>query len=120
MRDGKRDEEPGVAPAMPIDEPIDAEIVSSEPRAPERPTRPPEPPVVARLIVEIRSDGSRTIARGAMEDPTTGKAVALEAKGNSPMSLALSLARSMLSVPALARATARALLLPGKKIRGED
>jgi hypothetical protein len=24
-----------------------------------------EPPVVARLVVEIRSDGSRTIARGA-------------------------------------------------------
>src|SRR5205085_5408337 len=27
-----------------------------------------EPPVVARLVVEIRSDGSHTIARGAAED----------------------------------------------------
>ena len=53
--------------------------------------RSSEPPVVARLVVEIRSDGSRTIARGALEDRATGQNVAIEARGDSPMSLALSL-----------------------------
>ncbi|ACY15868.1 hypothetical protein [Haliangium ochraceum] len=65
--------------------------------------RADEPPVVARLVVEIRSDGSRTIARGAMEDVLHGERVSLEARGDSPLSLAMALARSMLSVPALAR-----------------
>jgi hypothetical protein len=27
-----------------------------------------EPPVIARLVAEIRSDGSRTIERGTLED----------------------------------------------------
>ena len=67
-------------------------------------------PVVARLVVEIRSDGRRTIARGAMEDVQSGQKVAIEAKGSSPLQLALALARSMLSAPAIARTAARALL----------
>jgi hypothetical protein len=75
-----------------------------------------EPPVVARLVVEIRSDGSRTIARGAMEDVQTGQSVAVEAKGNSPLQLAVAMARSMFKTPALARTAARALL-PGRKRR---
>jgi hypothetical protein len=81
--------------------------------APSRPAevdRPGEPPVVARLIVEIRSDGRRTIARGAMEDPATGRAVAIEATGRSPFQLALSLARSLVTLPAFGRTAARALL----------
>jgi hypothetical protein len=69
-----------------------------------------EPPVVARLVVEIRSDGRRTIARGALEDLTQGERVAVEARGDSPLSLALGLARSILSMPMLARASARKLL----------
>jgi hypothetical protein len=68
------------------------------------------PPVVARLVVEIRSDGSRTIARGALQDVLAGETVAVEARGGSPLQLALSLARSMLRVPALARTAGRALL----------
>ncbi len=68
-----------------------------------------EPPVVARLVVEIRSDGSRTIARGAMEDAATGRGVAIEASGRSPLQLALSLARSLVTLPAFGR-SARALL----------
>jgi hypothetical protein len=68
-----------------------------------------EPPVVARLVVEIRSDGRRTIARGALEDAASGQGVAIEARGNSPVQLALSLARTMLSIPALGRGAARAL-----------
>lgn len=75
-----------------------------------------EPPVVARMIVEIRSDGTRTIARGAMEDLTSGEKVAIEAHGRTPMGLALGLAKSMMGGRALARAAARKLL-PGPKKR---
>jgi hypothetical protein len=70
-----------------------------------------EPPVVARLIVEIRSDGSRTIARGAMEDVTTGVRTSIEARGDSPLQLALALARSLTQLPRLtARTAIRGLL----------
>jgi hypothetical protein len=69
-----------------------------------------EPPVVARLVVEIRSDGSRTIARGALEDVQQGERVAVEARGSSPLSLAMGLMRSILSTPMLARAASRKLL----------
>lgn len=68
-----------------------------------------DPPVVARLVVEIRSDGRRTVARGAMED-LTGHGVAIEASGRTPLQLALSLARSMVTLPAFGRAAAKALL----------
>lgn len=62
-------------------------------------------PVVARLVVEIRSDGSRTVARGALEDRATDQRVAVRAEGTSPLSLALALARSLASIPAMAAAT---------------
>ncbi len=76
-----------------------------------------ELPVVARLMVEIRSDGTRTIARGAMEDVLSGDKVAIEARGSSPMSLALGLAKSMMRGRAFARSAARALLPRSKKKR---
>ena len=66
-------------------------------------SNPEELPVVARLIVEIRSDGSRTVARGAMEDAATGTRAAIEASGTSPLELALGLAKSLLAAPWLAR-----------------
>jgi len=69
-----------------------------------------EPPVVARLMIEIRSDGRRTIARGALEDVTLGEKVAIEAHGTSPASLAASLIKSLFSAPLLAKAAARRLL----------
>jgi hypothetical protein len=72
--------------------------------------RPDEPPIVARLMVEIRSDGTHTIARGAMEDALSGQKVAVEATGTTPLALALSLAKSLASVPWLARHAFRALL----------
>lgn len=75
---------------------------------------PDEPPVVARLVVEIRSDGTRTIARGAMEDLVTGERVGLDVKGTTPLALARSLAQTMFRVPSLARAAAKAFLL-GRK-----
>lgn len=72
-----------------------------------------ELPVVARLVIEIRSDGSRTVARGALEqvtpDGTPGR-VAVEARGGSPAALALDLLRSVMSTPfqsSLARWTRR-------------
>jgi hypothetical protein len=72
--------------------------------------RPGDPPVVARMIIEIRSDGTRTVARGAMEDAINGERVAIEARGSTPMALAASLAKSMFSAPMLARHAVRALL----------
>jgi hypothetical protein len=72
--------------------------------------KPEEPPVVARLMIEIRSDGSRTIARGALEDAILGEKVAVEARGTSPASLAASLIKSLFSGPLLAKAVARRLL----------
>ena len=58
-------------------------------------------PVVARLVVEIRSDGRRTIARGAAEDAASGQRVAIEARGDSPMQLAMALARSLVKIPGI-------------------
>ena len=72
--------------------------------------QPEEPPVVARLIVEIRSDGSRTVARGALEDVTNGEKVAVEARGSTPAALAASMIKSLFSGPLLAKVVARRLL----------
>jgi hypothetical protein len=70
-----------------------------------------EPPVVARLVIEIRSDGSRTIARGAMEDVASGQRTSIEARGDSPLQLALALARELTRLPKLtARSAIRGLL----------
>jgi hypothetical protein len=91
---------------------------------PERPSKPElveqppdelqrdsEPPVVARLVVEIRSDGTRTIARGAVEDVHRGERTAIEARGESPLQLAIALARTLAQLPRLAaRSTVRGLL----------
>jgi hypothetical protein len=79
-------------------------------------------PVVARLVVEIRSDGTRTIARGALEDQTTGQKVSVRADGTTPAALAASLARSLFDLPALqtGRQTLRRAvraLLPGRRSR---
>jgi hypothetical protein len=74
----------------------------------------PEPPVVARLIVEIRSDGTRTVARGLAEDVARGERIQVEAEGNNPLQLALSLLKSLKDVPALARSFGRGFL-PGRK-----
>ena len=70
-----------------------------------------EPPVVARLVVEIRSDGTRTIARGAIDDAQRGERVAIEARGDSPIQLAIALARALTQLPRLtARSAVRGLL----------
>lgn len=78
-------------------------------------TEPDEPPVVARMIVEIRSDGTRTVARGAIEDVASGERVALEARGSTPMALAASLAKTMFNAPMFARDAVKALLKGRKR-----
>lgn len=68
-----------------------------------------EPPVVARLMIEIRSDGSRTIARGALEDIATGQKVAVVADGKSPLDLVRSLSSSLLGLPSFVSRISRSL-----------
>lgn len=73
-----------------------------------------EPPVVARLVIEIRSDGSRTIARGMAEDVQQGERVEVHAEGATPLQLVLSLVKALREVPSLARSFTRGLL-PGRR-----
>jgi len=65
------------------------------------------PPVVARMVVEIRSDGTRTIARGALEDLQNGERVALQADSTTPIALARELTKTLLSAPAIAGTLAK-------------
>ena len=62
------------------------------------------------MVVEIRSDGFRTIARGALEDASTGDKVAVVARGTTPMALAASLAKTIFSAPMLAKHAVRSLI----------
>lgn len=77
------------------------EVLVSAPRDGASPLspRPDDPPVVARLVVEIRSDGTRTIARGAMEDRVTGELAQVEAEGTTPSQLASALVKSLVKLP---------------------
>jgi len=68
------------------------------------------PPIVARMVVEIRSDGRRTIARGAIEDRILGETVQLRLDGATPLSLARELATSLLKTPVFAKKAISALL----------
>lgn len=79
-------------------------------------------PVVARLVIEIHSDGTRTIARGAMQttddSPAGMSSVAIDARGDSPLSLALQLTKSLAtSLSPLAVAKAIAANRPNAKPR---
>jgi hypothetical protein len=61
-------------------------------------------PVVARLVIEIRSDGTRTVARGGLEQAQIGEGgtadrVAIEARGGSPAALAADLLRALVTLP---------------------
>ena len=76
------------------------------------------PPVVARMVIEIRSDGSHTIARGAVEDVQQGTRVDLKVEADSPIKLLWKLVRTVGQTPALmrgARQTVRGLLGGRKK-----
>lgn len=69
------------------------------------------PPVVARMVVEIRSDGRRTVARGALEDLQTGEKVALQANAQNPIALAQELTKALLKTPVLAGTLAKQAVL---------
>jgi hypothetical protein len=75
------------------------------------------PPVVARMVIEIRSDGTRTIARGAVEDRVNDHTVAIEADGRTPWELSRKLLGALVSLPSLARTAARALESSRKRKR---
>jgi len=66
-----------------------------------------EPPVVAQLMIEIRSDGSRTIARGALNDLRTNESAQVHAEGRTPAELMLTLASSLIALPTSLFAAAR-------------
>jgi len=90
------------------DRPDKAELVGAPPAELKHEA---EPPVVARLVIEIRSDGSRTIARGVAEDTVSGQRTAIEARGDSPIQLAMALARSLTQLPRMfGRSAIRGLL----------
>jgi hypothetical protein len=65
----------------------------------ERASPDDELPVVARLVIEIRSDGTRTVARGALEQAELGERIGVEARGGSPAALAADLLRAIISLP---------------------
>lgn len=88
MNDPKR--EPPASTMAPVEQGESPELVT-------------ELPVVARIVVEIRSDGLRTVARGAMEDAASQTRVALQASGATPLELALALAKSIVAAPWLPR-----------------
>ena len=90
------DVHPGAVDESETDRPAKAEPVSpSEAES--------LPPVVARLVVEIRSDGSRTVARGALEDAVSGQDVAVAVEAESPAALLGKLTRSLISLPSMIR-----------------
>lgn len=61
-----------------------------------------EMPVVARMVVEIRSDGTKTMARGALEDLVTGQNVAIETEPMGLFELSGQLTKSLLAIPGMA------------------
>lgn len=77
-----------------------------------------ELPVVARMVVEIRSDGSRTVARGVLEDHIQGEKVAVEAKAPTLPGLATGLARALMRMPGIERRAARELGADEPRRRG--
>jgi hypothetical protein len=77
-------------------------------------------PVVSRLMLEIRSDGSRTVARGAMESVDRGERVAIQAAGNTPAELVGSLTKALLKAPWLAFQAVRDLQSNTPQARGTE
>lgn len=91
MAGGKRDADAADAPEL-VDVPPTAVVRDAGTRAL---GRDEDLPVVARMVIEIRSDGTRTVARGAIEDVATGQQAKVVARGGSPLGLAADLTRSI-------------------------
>jgi len=77
---------------------VPVEIANRPPRPVEAAEPVGELPVVARLVVEIRSDGTTTIARAGLSDELNRQGTVLEARGSTPLALALSLARHLVGL----------------------
>jgi hypothetical protein len=73
----------------------------------------PELPIVARILVEIRSDGTRTVASASVQNALLGQAVSVQAETTTPNSIAQVLLRSMARMPLLGTVASRALLRSG-------
>ncbi|MBX7082837.1 MAG: hypothetical protein K1X88_26765 [Nannocystaceae bacterium] len=71
-------------------------------------------PVVARLAIEIRSDGSRTVARGAMVDAASGTEAAIRVEAGSLVELAAKLPAVM--AQAMAHTVAQAARDVGRRV----
>ena len=102
-----RDEEPNPGEPNP-GEPNPGEPNPGEAALPVE--RPDELPVVARMVVEVRSDGSKTVARGAIEDLQTGQQVAIQTDAMDTNELSTALAQSLLATSGLAKEALKALL----------
>ncbi|MEO5768637.1 MAG: hypothetical protein ABIS92_09835 [Polyangia bacterium] len=75
-----------------------------------------EPPVVARLVVEIRSDGTTTVARAGLLDAVNHERTLFEARGSTPLAVAVKLARYLVQLSLVGpRAAARSLLTAGPR-----
>lgn len=81
-------------PSDPSD-PIEAEVVDIQEAQAQDVEVDDLPPVVSRLVVEIRSDGRKTMARGAIEDVATGQTVAISADARSLVELSSMLVQSL-------------------------
>lgn len=93
--------------------------MSTSPDDPTPVVAAPEPPVVARMVIELRSDGTTTIARGAIEDCTSGETVAVEARAGSPLEIPAAIAKMLLSTPVIAGDALRAALPSAADLRAE-
>jgi hypothetical protein len=71
---------------------------------------PDELPIVARMVVEIRSDGTRTIARGALDDRLNGQQIAVELTPTSPWQMAKGIVKLLWNTPSAARSALRSAL----------
>lgn len=98
MPDAKPKDAAASADSLP--EPAEAEELLLDGRADGRADeRADELPIVARMVVEIRSDGRLTVARGAIEDRLNGEQVSVEARADSPLELSRALAKMIFSSP---------------------
>ena len=82
---------------------------------PERALRVEEElPVVMRMVIEVRSDGVKTMARGAVEDVINDHKVAIELPAMSPLQLSAALSetigKTLLDTPGLAKAALKSLV----------
>lgn len=87
----------GEDPPSAVEPAADASPDALATRSNEVPDAPDALPVVARLAIEIRSDGTRTVARGAMQDIASGQDVRIEVSAGTLLELGLRLGAQLRS-----------------------